>query len=106
MQPPKAGTPAFQFQLQTSAKWSGQFTVNAQSWHVGIAVPVRTCLTTEVVMNTPWPMLGFVHALHGEIQALRERIEVLEANLAPIPRIPTNRHPATAERAIGQSFLA
>jgi len=41
----------------------------------GYAVPVRTCLTTEVVMNTPWPMLGYVHVLHGEIQALRERID-------------------------------
>ena len=49
---------------------------------MGIAVPVRTCLTTEVVMNTPWPMLGYVHVLHGEIQALRERIEVLEAKLS------------------------
>jgi len=45
-------------------------------------VPVRTCLTTEVVMNTPWPMLGYVHVLHGKIQAIRERIEVLEAKLS------------------------
>jgi hypothetical protein len=44
-------------------------------------VPVRTCLTTEVVMNTPWPILGYVHVLHGEIQALRERVELLEARL-------------------------
>jgi len=43
---------------------------------MGIAVPVRTCLTAEVIMNTPWPMLGYVHVLHGEIQALRERIEL------------------------------
>ena len=48
---------------------------------MGIAVPVRTCLTTEVIMNTPWPMLGYVHVLHGEIQTLRERIELLEARL-------------------------
>ena len=45
-------------------------------------MPVRTCLTTEVVMNTPWPMLGYVHVLHGKIQAIRERIEVLEAKLS------------------------
>lgn len=45
-------------------------------------MPVRTCLATEVVMNTSWPMLGYVHVLHGEIQALRERIEVLEAKLS------------------------
>jgi len=32
-------------------------------------------------MNTPWPMLGYVHVLHGEIQALRERVELLEARL-------------------------
>ena len=44
-------------------------------------MPVRTCLTTEVIMNTPWPMLGYVHVLHGEIQTLRERIELLEARL-------------------------
>jgi len=49
---------------------------------MGIAVPVRTCLTTEVVMHTPWPVLSYVHVLHGEIQALRERIEVLEAKLS------------------------
>jgi len=48
---------------------------------MGIAVPVRTCLTSEVILNTPWPMLGYVHVLHGEILTLRGRIELLEAKL-------------------------
>lgn len=32
-------------------------------------------------MSTPWLMLGYVHALHGEIFALKERIDTLEAKL-------------------------
>ena len=48
---------------------------------MGTPVSARTSLTNEVILNTPWLMLGYVHALHGEIQTLRERIEQLEAKL-------------------------
>jgi transposase len=74
---------------------------------MGIAVPVRTCLTTEVVMNTPWPMLGYVHVLHGEIQALRERIEVLEAKLSADStnsnKPPSSDNPFTKGKEINKS---
>lgn len=62
---------------------------------MGIAVPVRTCLTTEVVMNTPWPMLGYVHVLHGEIQAIRDASRCSKPSSAPTLRIPTSHPPAT-----------
>ena len=45
---------------------------------MGTPVSARTSLTNEVILNTPWLMLGYVHALHAEIQTLRERIEQLE----------------------------
>lgn len=44
-------------------------------------VPVSTRLTSEVILNTTWQMLGYVHVLHGELHALRERVETLEATL-------------------------
>ena len=48
---------------------------------MGTPVSARTSLTNEVILNTPWLMLGYVNALHAEIQTLRERIEQLEAKL-------------------------
>jgi hypothetical protein len=48
---------------------------------MGTPVSASTFLTNEVILNTPWLMLGYVHALHGEIQTLRERIEQLESKL-------------------------
>ena len=48
---------------------------------MGAPVSIRTSLTNEVIMNTPWLMLGYVHVLHGEIQTLRERVAELEATL-------------------------
>ena len=48
---------------------------------MGALVSGRTSLTNEVILNTPWLMLGYVHVLHGEIPTLRERIEQFKAKL-------------------------
>ena len=57
-------------------------------------VPVNTRLTSEVILNTPWPMLGYVHVLHGELHALRARVETLEAKLA-LDSTNSNRPPSS-----------
>ncbi|MGD9610499.1 MAG: DUF6444 domain-containing protein [Desulfovibrionaceae bacterium] len=58
-------------------------------------------------MNTPWPMLGYVHILHGEIQALRERIEVLEAKLSADSsnsnKPPSSDNPFTKSKEAGST---
>jgi transposase len=44
--------------------------------------PFPACaVDAEVVMNTPWPMLGYVQQLTEEIEALKARIELLESKL-------------------------
>lgn len=57
-------------------------------------VPVNTRLTSEVILNTPWPMLGYVHVLHGKLRALRARVETLEAKLA-LDSTNSNRPPSS-----------
>lgn len=52
---------------------------------MGRAVPRPPGLAIIVVMDTPWPRLGSVHVWHGEIQALREHIDLLEARLSADP---------------------
>jgi transposase len=42
---------------------------------------VRAHLTPEVILNTPWFMLSYVHVLREEIVHLKTRIDLLEAKL-------------------------
>ena len=38
-------------------------------------------ITAEVVMNSPWPMLGYVHDLTAEIHKLKAELEALQVRL-------------------------
>jgi transposase len=44
-------------------------------------MPAAKLITSEVVMNTPWPMLGYVHDLTVENRRLKSKLEELQARL-------------------------